>query len=112
MLFNQRELPNSALTTETDRLAALIVDMERLQHGVLPEALAGADAPILDHWMLSERAVPCLVGLSTGHPTLMGENRLVRTSDLWLISEDQAWARTLSRWYRLGRPADASALNA
>lgn len=51
MLFNQRELPNSALAAETARLAALIVDMERLQRGVLPEALAGADAPILDHWM-------------------------------------------------------------
>jgi hypothetical protein len=38
-------------------------------------------------------------------PRLPGENRPIGTSDLWLMSEDRSWARTLSRWYRLGRPA-------
>jgi hypothetical protein len=87
MLFNQRDLPSSTFAAEIDRLAALIVDMEQLQRGVLPEELSNADAPVLDRWELSKRSVPCLIGLSTGHPKLVGENRLVRTSDLWLLSE-------------------------
>jgi hypothetical protein len=74
--------------------------------------MAGDAAPILDRWILGHRFVPCLTGLSTGHPRLVGENRLVATSDLWMLSEDRAWARTLSMWYRLGRPAEQSRLDA
>jgi hypothetical protein len=43
-----------------------------------------------------------LTGKVTGHP-LLGE-RLIRTSMLIYISDDSQWARTLSRWYRLGSP--------
>jgi hypothetical protein len=59
---------------------------------------------MLDQWMIAQRLVPCLAGRSSGHPILMGKGRPIATSDLWLISEDGQWARTLSRWYRLGRP--------
>ncbi|WP_374940423.1 DUF6634 family protein [Mesorhizobium sp. INR15] len=52
-----------------------------------------------------------MAGLSTGHPRLVGEGRLIGTSDLWALSEDRAWGRTLSRWYRLGRPAEHSCLD-
>lgn len=94
----------AAFDLELARLEALVVDMEELRSGNPPQRLAGA-APILDHWLVGTRAIPCLVGLSTGHPKLTGEGRPIATSDLWLMSEDRRWARTLSRWYRLGREA-------
>lgn len=93
---------------QLERLLALVADIERIGSGASPEALAGREAPVLDRWVIGQRFVPCLAGLSTGHPRLPGEERLIGTSDLWLLSEDHNWARTLSRWYRLGRPADHS----
>ncbi len=85
------------------RLKALVADMERVRDGLAEKDLP-EDAPMLDQWMIAQRPVSCLVGRSSGHPSLMGEGRPITTSDLWLISEDGQWARTLSRWYRLGRP--------
>lgn len=41
-----------------------------------------------------------LTGRVTGHP-LLGDTR-IRTSALVHVSSDQIWARTLSRWYKLG----------
>jgi hypothetical protein len=112
LLFNQHDKPDADFVRQLERLAALVADVERVHRGVPPEAMAGDDAPILDRWILGKRAVPCLAGLSTGHPELIGQNRPIYTSDLWLLSRDQGWARTLSRWYRLGRPAERSGLNA
>ncbi len=111
LLFNQHDEPDANFTFETARLAALVADMERIHRGVPPQALAGDDAPVLDRWMLGNRLVPCLAGLSTGHPLLPGSGRPIGTSDLWLLSQDYGWARTLSRWYRLGRPAERSGLD-
>ncbi|PSJ60169.1 DUF6634 family protein [Pseudaminobacter soli (ex Li et al. 2025)] len=109
LLFTPREHPNEAFVFETERLARLVADMEGIRRGEPPQALAGGeDAPILDRWILGHRPVPCLAGLSTGHPRLSGVNRAIATSDLWLMSEDRTWARTLSRWYRLGRPVEQS----
>jgi hypothetical protein len=109
LMFTLRDRPSEAFVFETERLASLVTDMERIRRGELPKALAsGEDAPILDRWILGHRPVPCLAGLSTGHPRLAGVNRAIATSDLWLMSEDRTWARTLSRWYRLGRPAEQS----
>lgn len=88
------------------RLSALVVDFERVRDGASPEILAHGRTPILDRWALALRPTPCLAGLSTGHPSLPGENREIGTSAIWLMSQDRTWARTLSRWYQLGRPAE------
>lgn len=112
LVFGRRE-SEGQLVTEAGRLRALAIDIERILQGVEPQAMAGeGPAPILDRWFLANRAVPCLIGLSTGHPTLVGANRSIATSDVWLMSEEKTWARTLSRWYRLGRPAERSRLDA
>ena len=111
LLFDQHDKPDADFVHEMERLAQLVADVERIHRGVPPEAMAGDNAPILDRWILGQRLVPCLAGLSTGHPRLVGENRLIGTSNLWLLSRDHGWARTLSRWYRLGRPADRSGLD-
>ncbi|MGO4524939.1 DUF6634 family protein [Microvirga sp. 2MCAF35] len=44
------------------------------------------------------------MGHAFGHPHLTGMGQPVMTSDLWVLNEEQGWARTISRWYRLGRP--------
>lgn len=92
-----------AFETQFQRLSALVFDMAEIRRGASVEDLAD-DAPLLDRWVLGERPARCLIGLSTGHPVLEGTGRMITTSDLFLISEDAAWARTLSRWYRLGEP--------
>lgn len=104
-LFRPGETGGDLLAVETERVRSLLTDMERILTGHPPETVANDDPPILDQWNLINRPAPCLVGLSTGHPKLPGTNREIVTSEIWLMSDDMAWARTLSRWYRLGRPA-------
>ncbi|RWM39942.1 DUF6634 family protein [Mesorhizobium sp.] len=103
--FSIRKQQGSTFALEFARLSALVADMEAIGRGLAPEDLVEGEAPLLDRWILGHRPIPCLVGLSTGHPRLPGENRPIATSDVWLMSEDRSWARTLSRWYKLGRPA-------
>lgn len=107
ILFEQgRSCANDPrFTVDQARLVALLSDMDWLRAGVRPEHLA-VGAPLLDSWTIGYRPASCLVGLSTGHPLLPGDGRQIATSDLILMSQDHSWARTLSRWYRLGRPAD------
>ncbi|TPL02549.1 hypothetical protein FJ938_19045 [Mesorhizobium sp. B2-4-14] len=112
LLFGRATLTDEMLVFQVDRLLALAADLERVRRGAPPEAMADEEAPILDRWILTQRIVPSLAGLSSGHPRLIGENRLIGTSDLWLLSDDHTWARTLSRWYKLGRPAEQSGLHA
>ena len=103
---------NALFDLELARLSAMVADMEAIRRGTPPEDLSQGKAPWLDRWTIAVRPVPCLAGLSSGHPKLPGDNRLIGTSDLWLMANDWTWARTLSRWYRLGRPAELSNLDA
>lgn len=95
---------HEAFEAEFIRLSSLLADMARISRGFEIEELA-RNAPLLDRWAEGIRPAPCLVGLSTGHPILLGEDRRIATSDLLLMSDDGQSARTRSRWYRLGRPA-------
>ena len=45
---------------------------------------------------------PCLLGDIQGHPLLRGPR--IETSELWAFAPELGWARTMSRFYRLGRP--------
>lgn len=113
MLVFGRGETKEQLAAEAERLRALVLDIERILEGAPPQAIAGEEpVPILNRWLVANRATPCLVGLSTSHPKLAGVNRLIATSDVWLLAADKTWARTLSRWYRLGRPAERSGLDA
>ena len=103
--FDYSTSRDTRLDRELARLRALVDDLEAIRSGIHPERLAEG-APILDSWTLTHRPEACLAGRSTGHPRLQGAARPIVTSDLWLMSRDEIWARTLSRWYRLGRPAD------
>lgn len=108
--FNIGKQQQDALfESELGRLSALVADMEAIRRGVSPKRLADGEAPVLDRWVMARRTIPCLAGLSSGHPKLPSDRRLIATSDLWLLSDDRTWARTLSRWYQLGRPVGHAA---
>ena len=58
-------------------------------------------------WSTMEIPITCLIGAASGHPLLPRDGRVIRTSNLWIMSEEYSCARTLSRWYRLGRSCEA-----
>ena len=102
IFVGRREVAGDLLGDIT-RLELLIGDLRKISAGHRPSAADLAAAPIIDAWAIGRRTSPCLVGSVHGHPELRGP--LSVTSDLWVFAPDLGWARTLSRYYRLGRPA-------
>lgn len=97
----------SLISYEAERMSALAADLAVLaeKSALNPtDALFPQSPPVLEFWDLGFRGSRCLTGLSSGHPILYGDRRIV-TSDLIAFSEELGWARTLSRWYRLGQRA-------
>jgi hypothetical protein len=87
------------------RLPAVADDCNRLAlgHPVPPAILQ--KAPLLEDWIPAVTPEGLrLIGRVTGHP-IHGDRR-VMTTPLWFADPDGAWIRTLSRFYRLGPPAD------
>lgn len=66
-----------------------------------------AQAPVLSDWKaaISPGGHVMLWGEVINHP-LLG-NASITTSQLIAINPEAGWARTASRWYRLGRSIDA-----
>lgn len=97
-------LAPSAITPDLiARLRRLADDLDRVAAGVAPTADDLKTAPLLVDWrlMLTFTGLS-LVGFVAGHP-LLGSKHIM-TSPLWVLDPDLAWARTLSRFYRLGVP--------
>lgn len=72
--------------------------------GTVPEPSMLAAGARIDGWcgaLVDD--LPVLVGVVTGHPRLRHGARCI-TSPLVRIEPDKGWARTFSRYYRLGRP--------
>ena len=90
------------LQDELERLRCVVADMEALARGAHPGHAVLADAPLIDRWAIGSRTTHCRTGVVAGHPVL-GSDRLVRTSDLCILAPSHGYARTLSRFYRLGR---------
>jgi hypothetical protein len=78
-----------------EQLEALLDDIES---GRAPTEADLRDAPLLSMWGVSMTG-ESLVGYVSGHPTLQGA---ITTSYVLAIDKDKRWARTISRWYRLG----------
>lgn len=84
-----------------DILRRLLTDLEELRRSGVPTPSSLGEAPFLDKWSFAHRLVPCLSGYPEGHPTCRS-GRMARTSDLWVIAPERGYARTLTRFYRLG----------
>ncbi|MBZ6077362.1 DUF6634 family protein [Microvirga puerhi] len=100
-----RPLNRAAATLEIERLQRLAIDLTSIRDGCGPTEADLADAPFLVGWSRERRPAYCLVGHAFGHPRLTGAGQPIMTSDLWVLNEEQGWARTISRWYRLGQAA-------
>lgn len=100
-----RALAPDALTSElTARLRRLAADLDRIAAGKAPTAADLKHAPLLVDWrMVLCWTGLCLTGFAAGHP-LLGSKQVV-TTHLWALDPELRWARTLSRFYRLGVPA-------
>ena len=87
------------------RWEAALAALDQLTAGAAPDRHELAAAPRLDGWRrtLVPAVEPALCGHVADHPHLRGRRRVV-TSRLLAIDVDAGWARTLSRFYRLGRP--------
>ncbi|ABE64500.1 hypothetical protein Nham_3780 [Nitrobacter hamburgensis X14] len=79
-----------------DRLRVLADDAAHLQ-SVSPSLLQ--TAPLLEYWVPVQRPEGVrLIG--------QVEDRMIITSPLWFADPSGTWIRTLSRFYRLGSPAN------
>ena len=87
------------------RLESLLKHLHGLKAGQLPTAAELEAAPVLDRWRPGVRDAECLVGRVQGHPSIGGA---MTTSEVWTYAPSLGWARTLSRLFRLGRPAGPS----
>lgn len=87
-----------------NRMRRALVDLQRLQDGHEPSPDDLASAPLLNDWCLLG---PYLAGVVTGHPVIADGDSCI-TSMVLALASDRTWARTVSRFYRLGRPSGAS----
>ncbi|WP_299938225.1 DUF6634 family protein [uncultured Pelagimonas sp.] len=80
-----------------DEVLKAIADAER---GPTDEELT--NAPIINHYRLETigQSVQQIYGKVQGHPTI--DDPYVTTTPLFGFDPDAGWARTRSRWYRLG----------
>ena len=93
------------LLAAVTRLHRLADDLTKIAADEMPTPEDLEDAPILDRYAMADVSLRCLIGQQSGHPELQG--KFIRTSELWFMAPDLGWARTLSRFYRLGRPLKA-----
>jgi hypothetical protein len=97
----ERELPN--------RLRSLADDLEDIRNGDAPRAEVLAVAPLIVDWHVALTPLGLrLTGFVAGHP-LLG-NRPAMTSQIWAVDAAGKWVRTLTRFYKLGIPADGNSL--
>jgi hypothetical protein len=80
-------------------------DCDRLERGRPVSPIMLQKAPLLEDWApaITPQGVQ-LIGHVTGHP-LLG-NCAAATTPLWFAAPDGGWARSLTRFYRLGPPLD------
>ncbi len=86
-----------------EKCAGLAADVAAVRAGLGPTPTDLLGAPVLDDWSLEPYQAQLLAGKARGHPRLGSQP--VRTTMAVLVDEQEGWARTLSRFYRLGRKA-------
>lgn len=88
------------------RMRAMCDDIDAFLAGLPPSEEMLAQAPLLEEWRLVPDQSTRLSGFVSGHPRIR-PGPLV-SSQVFMLDPEQKWARTLSRFYRLGTPAEAS----
>ncbi|TXN25056.1 DUF6634 family protein [Methylobacterium sp. WL9] len=86
-----------------DRLRDLADALQAIEDYDSPTQIELDCAPRIEDWKSAGREVRVVTGRVYGHPNI-ADGRPIVTSDLY-ASDGASWARTLSRYYRLGKPA-------
>lgn len=83
-------------------VAAGLREAARVAAGYVPNETDLAGAPLLSGWAVEpqEPDLIRLVGIVTGHPSI--PDGWCTTSIVLAADEEAGWARTVSRYYRLG----------
>lgn len=102
MIIQNGQMNEAFIRQNITLMKALIHDMEALLAGNGPTQETLEQAPVIGNWEPAKRDIPCLYGTILNHPLLGEIVPSGLTSQLWLLNLDQGWARTLSRFYRLG----------
>jgi hypothetical protein len=97
------QFPGDSVDVVIAKLRKLASDLSRIRSGKGPTRAEIVGAPVLDWWALGVRPVPALTGVVLGHPVLR-ENNAIVTSELFAIDTAGGFARTYSRFYKLGAP--------
>lgn len=97
------ETPFQNILALQNALADLSHDIHDIRVHGRPSHSALVNAPWLENWSSAALFSPCLLGEVTGHP-LLGNRPRIHTSQLMILDTEQGWARTWSRFYRLGAP--------
>ena len=84
-----------------ERLTKLLHDIRDIRVGAIPRLTDLESSPIIEQWSYGLVPAPCIVGSVRGHP-ILGNSPRIQTSQLVLIDPENGWARTWSRYYRLG----------
>lgn len=102
--------PDTITPAFSERLNLLAKDCALLEHDRSFVEARLRSAPVLDLYvpLLTPLGLH-LVGQVSQHP-LLGSRKIV-TSQLWFADPEGRWARTLSRFYNLARPADPEGLD-
>ncbi|NEU97984.1 DUF6634 family protein [Bradyrhizobium uaiense] len=95
-------LPFHSLAPLCRDLEKLVNDLRNSSQGSQPPEAELQASPLLDRWSFAFLPAPCLTGSVHQHPTL-GSRPHLHTSELVLIDPHKRWARTWSRFYRLGK---------
>lgn len=109
-LYRKNGLNRSA-ADDVRKLRKLADDLERLSAGHTPTDADLANAARVNAYEITARPVPVLYGLNEGHPNLVSDTP--QSTQLWVLNQQEGWARTYSRYYRLGQSLkDAFGANA
>jgi hypothetical protein len=96
--------PYDNLDSLQDSLERLLRDIRDLQGRRLRPLVDLDAAPTINDWSYGFFPTLSLFGSVRNHP-LLGNCSQIHTSQVMLIDPDGGWARTWSRYYKLGAPA-------
>ncbi len=90
--------------TQATRFAAARADLERLAAGWRPDESDLAAAVVIEDWAFAAEHGLSVTGYVHGHPAIADGRWSVTSTVIAIDVAGGRWVRTVSRWYRLGRP--------
>ena len=103
-IWIDRNGPRRDIEREIAKTEALLADLKRFADKQFPTSQELEEAPLIDNYKIDIVARPVLIGHAYNHPRLGTAS--IHTTELWAIAPTLGWARTWSRFYRLGFPDD------